>query len=57
MIPHNIRNTYIIPDIIWYQDMLENVPDIDQTTHGIRNIFADIRNNVPTCVFCDLMLE
>ena len=27
--------------------MLENVPDIVQSTHGIRNIFADIRN-VPT---------
>jgi hypothetical protein len=27
--------------------MLEIVPDIAQSTHGIRNIFADIRN-VPT---------
>jgi hypothetical protein len=27
--------------------MLELVPDIAQSTHGIRNIFADIRN-VPT---------
>ena len=27
--------------------MLESVPDIAQSTHGIRNIFADIRN-VPT---------
>ena len=27
--------------------MLEIVPDIAQRTHGIRNIFADIRN-VPT---------
>ena len=27
--------------------MLEMVPDIAQSTHGIRNIFADIRN-VPT---------
>ena len=27
--------------------MLEIVPDIAQTTHGIRNIFVDIRN-VPT---------
>jgi hypothetical protein len=24
--------------------MLEMVPDIAQSTHGIRNIFADIRN-------------
>ncbi len=31
--------------------MLEIVPDIAQTTHGIRNIFADIRN-VPTAVSC-----
>ena len=28
-------------------NMLEIVPDIAQSTHGIRNIFADIRN-VPT---------
>ena len=27
------------------------VPDIAQSTHGIRNIFADIRN-VPTSVPC-----
>ena len=27
--------------------MLEIVPDIAQSTHGIRNIFVDIRN-VPT---------
>ena len=27
--------------------MLEIVPDIAQSTHGIRNIFADIKN-VPT---------
>jgi hypothetical protein len=27
--------------------MLEMVPDIAQSTHGIRNIFSDIRN-VPT---------
>jgi hypothetical protein len=25
--------------------MLEIVPDIAQSTHGIRNIFADIRND------------
>ena len=31
--------------------MLEIVPYIAQTTHGIRNIFADIRN-VPTAVSC-----
>ena len=31
--------------------MLEKVPDIAQIAHGIRNIFADIRN-VPTAVFC-----
>ncbi len=31
--------------------MLEVVPDIAQTTHSIRNIFADIRN-VPTAFFC-----
>ena len=31
--------------------MLEIVPDIAQSTHGIRNIFADIRN-VPTSVLC-----
>jgi hypothetical protein len=50
MIPHNIRNTYIIPDIIRYQEYVEIVPDIAQTTYGIRNIFADIRN-IPTAVF------
>ena len=44
MIPHSIRNTKNIPDIIWYQEI---VPDIAQSTHGIRNIIADIRN-VPT---------
>jgi hypothetical protein len=32
--------------------MLENVPDIVQSTHGIRNNFADIRN-VPTNVPCE----
>jgi hypothetical protein len=32
--------------------MLENVPDIVQSTHGIRNIFADIRN-VPSGVPCE----
>ena len=32
--------------------MLEIVPDIAQSTHGIRNISADIRN-VPTSVPCD----
>ena len=31
--------------------MLEIVPDIVQITHGIRNIYADIRN-VPTGVPC-----
>jgi hypothetical protein len=29
------------------RNMLEMVPDIAESTHGIRNIFADIRN-VPT---------
>ena len=32
--------------------MFENVADVAQITHGIRNIFADIRN-VPTAVSCD----
>ena len=31
--------------------MLENVADIAQITHGIRNFFADIRN-VSTAFFC-----
>ena len=35
------------------RNMLEIVPDIAQTTHGIRNIFAEIRN-VPTGVPCDM---
>ena len=33
------------------RNILEIVPDIAQTTHGIRIIFADIRN-VPTAVSC-----
>ena len=33
------------------RNMLENVPDIVQSTQGIWNIFADIRN-VPTGVHC-----
>ena len=46
MILHNF-----IPDIIRYQEYVGNVPDIAQITHGIRNIFADIRN-VSTAFFC-----
>ena len=45
MIPHNIRNIQIIPDIIRYQEYYVDME------YGIRNAFADIRN-VPTAFFC-----
>ena len=35
--------------------MMENIPDTAQTTHGIRNIFADIRY-VPTSVLCEFFM-
>jgi len=37
--------------LFYFRNMLEIVPDIAQSTHGNRNIFADIRN-VPTSVPC-----
>ena len=45
---HIISGTFkLFLILFWYQEHERNVPDIAQSTHGIRNIFADIRN-VPT---------
>jgi hypothetical protein len=55
MIPHNIyqSGTHKLFLILFaIRNMFENVADVAQITHGIRNIFADIRN-VPTAVSCD----
>ena len=45
---HIISGTFkLFLILFWYQEHERNVPDIAQSTHGNRNIFADIRN-VPT---------
>ena len=45
------KSQNIIPDTIRYQEYAGKIPNTAQTTHGIRNIFADIRN-VPDDVPC-----